>query len=142
MGGDTEPCKPVHETAADSGTGEEQARCGAVLVESRHRSGMDTGGLSADSQEWCARHRWSRRDGIRIEPRSELAKSSWANSFRQLQSSSGTQGVHTQSGRHAKAAWYPDGVLIMHLLQRTLGMRYEFCLSFVPSYGAFARRLR
>ena len=61
MGGDTEPYKPVHETAADSGTGEEQAWCGAVLVESRHRPGMDAGGLSADPQEWCARHRWSRR---------------------------------------------------------------------------------
>src|ERR1700677_4261314 len=68
MGGDTEPYKPVHETAADSGTGEEQAWCGAVLVESRHRPGMDARSLSADPQEWCARHRWSRRCGIRSEP--------------------------------------------------------------------------
>lgn len=68
MGGDTEPYKPVHETAADSGTGEEQARCGAVLVESRHRPRMDAGGLSADPQEWCARHRRGRCCGVRIEP--------------------------------------------------------------------------
>src|SRR5665213_132628 len=41
MGGDSEPCKPVHETAADSGTGKEEARRGSVLVAPRHRSGMD-----------------------------------------------------------------------------------------------------
>lgn len=55
-GGDTEPCKPVHETAADSGTGEETTGRCPVLVEPRHRHGMDAGGLSADAQGRRTRH--------------------------------------------------------------------------------------
>ena len=50
--------------------------------------------------------------------------------------------VYTEGRRAATSVGRRDGVLIMHLLQRTLGMRYEFCLSFEPSYGAFARRPR
>jgi hypothetical protein len=35
-GGDSEPYKPVHETAADSGTGKEKTGGGTVLVEPRY----------------------------------------------------------------------------------------------------------
>src|SRR5215470_11841902 len=64
MGEDLGPYKPVHETTADSRTGENEKRGGIVHAAPRPRSGMDEGGLPAHPQGWCPRYR--RCDGGRV----------------------------------------------------------------------------
>src|SRR5712671_5914152 len=68
MGGGSGPHKPAYEPTTDSQFGEDETGDGAVLAPPRHRSGLDDGGLSADPQGRCSRHRRRHRGRLRSEP--------------------------------------------------------------------------
>jgi hypothetical protein len=102
MGGDPGPHKPVHEPTTDSQFGENETGDGAVLAPPRHRFRLDDGGLSADPQRRCSRHRRRYGGGLRSEPGSQSSGPSGAHQVWPLSCAAGSPRVHSKSGRLAK----------------------------------------
>ena len=81
---------------------------GAVLAAPRHRPGMDEGGVPADAQGWCARHRRRDGGGLRGEPGGQLLDLLERIKSGRYRRAAGAPGIHSQGGRLAAAARHSD----------------------------------
>ncbi len=103
-----EPYKPVHETAMDSRTGEEEAGNSADLAAPRHRPGMDAEGVQADRKDGA-----SGIDGVTAEEYEAKLEANLRDLLDRIKSgryrgTAGAQDVHPQGGRLATTARHPD----------------------------------
>jgi hypothetical protein len=96
--------EPVHKPTTDSQLGEDETGDGAVLAPPRHRSGLDEGGLSADPQGRCSRHRRRHGGRLRSEPGSQSSGPSGSHHVWPLSGAAGPSSIHPQGGRLTKTS--------------------------------------
>src|SRR3954453_8237870 len=104
MGGGSGPHKPVYEPTTDSRSGKDETGNGAMLAPPRHRFGLDAGGLSADPQRRCSRHRRRHRGRLRSEPGGQSSRPPGTHQVRPLPRAAGPPGLYPESGRLAEDA--------------------------------------
>ena len=142
MGGGSEPHKPVHEPTTDSQFGEDETGDGAVLAAPRHRPELDEGGLSADPQRRCSRHRRHQGDGLRGEPGGQSAGPPRPHQVRPLPSAAGSPRVYPEGGRLATAARYPDVRRQGRAARRSDGAGSGFIGWWKSTYASISTRYR